>query len=282
MAVKIFIDPGHGGADSGVTQGSRKEKDDVLKLGLAVQKLLNQQSNFQVIMSRTTDTEPTLAERCKKANDNNVDYVLSLHRNGGGGAGPEAWVHSQATRSTINKAKCVLDNLGTLIGKSRGVKKGAPSYTDFAINRDSDAPSCLLEVGFLDNSSDNSNFDDNFNQIAKAIAKGVCEAMGQKYIETVEYTAMNAAPGDRSSFVLASKLLIKACNAVNLTKESVDLNGIYGVGTGKATKDLQKTCKLAENGIINDDFLLKIYDLLVKKIKYNSETIEKVRDIVGD
>ena len=41
--VKICLDPGHGGTDSGALLGKRYEKDDVLRLALAVKPLLEAQ-----------------------------------------------------------------------------------------------------------------------------------------------------------------------------------------------------------------------------------------------
>ena len=40
MAYKIVIDPGHGGSDWGATYEGRKEKDDNLRLALAVGRIL--------------------------------------------------------------------------------------------------------------------------------------------------------------------------------------------------------------------------------------------------
>ena len=42
--IRIFIDPGHGGSDSGAVLGKRNESDDVLKLGLAIGEKLNGKS----------------------------------------------------------------------------------------------------------------------------------------------------------------------------------------------------------------------------------------------
>ena len=40
MAYKIIIDPGHGGSDSGATYNGRQEKDDALRMAMAVGDLL--------------------------------------------------------------------------------------------------------------------------------------------------------------------------------------------------------------------------------------------------
>lgn len=52
--VKICLDPGHGGTDPGALLGKRYEKDDVLRLALAVKPLLEAQG-LGVVMTRTDD-----------------------------------------------------------------------------------------------------------------------------------------------------------------------------------------------------------------------------------
>ena len=53
MAI-IVIDAGHGGFDNGAMYQGRKEKDDNLRLALAVGQILEQQG-YDVIYTRTTD-----------------------------------------------------------------------------------------------------------------------------------------------------------------------------------------------------------------------------------
>ena len=50
---KIFIDPGHGGANLGATYGKRKESEDVFRLASAVAEKLGTQEQVEVRMSRT-------------------------------------------------------------------------------------------------------------------------------------------------------------------------------------------------------------------------------------
>ena len=180
MAKIICIDPGHGGVQPGAVNGSRKEKDDVLKMALAVQKLLVKQG-IKVVMTRTTDKDVEIMDRCAIANNADADYFISIHRNSGGGTGHEAWVLSSATSATTAKAKTIVDNICKVDGKNRGVKKGAVSYSDFGVNKYSNMPSCLLELGFIDSSADNTSFDKHFDAFALAIAKGLCAAVGVTY-----------------------------------------------------------------------------------------------------
>jgi N-acetylmuramoyl-L-alanine amidase len=80
----IVIDPGHGGKDSGTTStagGKRlREKDYTLDWARRVQRLLVA-DGWNVILTRSTDTEISLAERVAIAQRNRADLFLSLHFN---------------------------------------------------------------------------------------------------------------------------------------------------------------------------------------------------------
>lgn len=186
MAKKIYIDAGHGGDSIGATYKGRKEQDDCLRLALAVGKLVAAQG-IEVKYSRTTDVNPDLTGRCNEANSWGANYFISIHRNAfkpEQANGVEAYVYSKCTVGgvTYNKAKTIVDDVCKATGfKNRGVKRGAPSYTDFAVNRVTNMSSCLLECGFIDNSADNKIFDSKFDAMATAIAKGLCTAVGVTY-----------------------------------------------------------------------------------------------------
>ncbi len=186
---KIYIDPGHGGENPGASYNGRKESADVYNMALKVRELLEKQNGISVYLSRTADTDPSLMSRTAEANNLGADYFLSIHRNAfypNKATGIEAWVISTADTDgrAVNKAKTLVDGLCSVTGlKNRGVKKGAPSYTDYAVNRYSKAYSCLLELGFIDNDTDNRQWDMCFDEMAESIAKSLCEIVGEKYVE---------------------------------------------------------------------------------------------------
>lgn len=196
MSKTIFIDAGHGGDSIGASYKGRLEQDDTLKLALAVGKLLKAQG-IKVVYSRTTNVNPTLNQRTTRANDANADYFISIHRNAfkpNQANGVEAWVYSKCSKTgkTYKMAQTIVDNVCLATGfLDRGVKLGAPSYSDYAVNRDSNMDSCLLECGFIDSDKDNKIFDTKFDAIALAIAKGLCSAVGQEFkaVETKPVTS---------------------------------------------------------------------------------------------
>lgn len=204
--MKIFIDPGHGGSSIGATYKGRVEQDDCLKLALKVRDLLLQQKNVEVKMSRTWDTNPELEDRAADANAWGAGYFLSLHRNAfepNKASGVEMWIYSGCATGgdTYNKAKIILDNVCKATGfKNRGIKNGAPSYKDFAVNKYTKMSSCLAEVGFIDSDSDNAIFDKKFNEMAVAIAKGIYEGNGGKWAEISTKTE-EKAPAENDGYL---------------------------------------------------------------------------------
>ncbi|MEM3342538.1 MAG: N-acetylmuramoyl-L-alanine amidase, partial [Thermoplasmata archaeon] len=86
QGLRIALDPGHGGTDTGLTgidgAGYPDEKDICLEIALSAGSTLNR-SGAQIIYTRTTDFNVSLAERCTAANSANAHLFLSIHLNGG-------------------------------------------------------------------------------------------------------------------------------------------------------------------------------------------------------
>ena len=64
----IVIDAGHGGADPGAVFEGRQEKDDTLRLALAVGKIL-EENGQNVIYTRTTDVYQTPFQKATIGNE---------------------------------------------------------------------------------------------------------------------------------------------------------------------------------------------------------------------
>ena len=78
------LQPAHGGEDPGAVYKERKEKDDNLKLTLAVGKIL-EENGVDVVYTRTTDIYQTPFEKAKAANEAGADFFISFHRNSSSG-----------------------------------------------------------------------------------------------------------------------------------------------------------------------------------------------------
>ena len=79
---RIVLDPGHGGHDPGAV-GPRNlyEKDVVLDIALKLKKILGQEQEFEVFLTRETDVFIPLEQRTAIANSKNADMFISIHAN---------------------------------------------------------------------------------------------------------------------------------------------------------------------------------------------------------
>ncbi len=80
--VRVMLDPGHGGKDSGaVGPTGLREKDVVLAIGRMVREKLSRTGEYDVRMTRDTDVFIPLEERTAMANKSRADVFVSLHIN---------------------------------------------------------------------------------------------------------------------------------------------------------------------------------------------------------
>jgi N-acetylmuramoyl-L-alanine amidase len=133
----------------------------------------------------------------KKAHPNGKAFYISIHSNIGGGSGYEVWVHNQAIQSTINMAANIVQSLNketgfpirstNVKGQPAGVRFGYAGdiNANYAVNRDTAMPSCLVEHLFMDNPIEAEQLaTDSFrNKVAVANCKAICQYYGVPYVE---------------------------------------------------------------------------------------------------
>ena len=174
----IVIDPGHGGGDPGAVNGSKHEKDATLAIAKKVAcKLI--EAGYRVALTRSTDRELTLAERCRFSNEKGADAFISIHLNAASNKtaeGLETWRYQNVGHTTKKLAD---DVHAELIAATGAVNRGVKTTTAFYVLKHTKAPAILVECGFISNSAE---CKDLFNatyqaKIAQAIAKGVKRAI---------------------------------------------------------------------------------------------------------
>jgi N-acetylmuramoyl-L-alanine amidase len=79
----VLIDPAHGGDEVGVMVDKVREKDLNLNLALMIRQEAQKGTNFEVLLTRSTDRTMTVSERIKAIGASNPDCLLVLHANAG-------------------------------------------------------------------------------------------------------------------------------------------------------------------------------------------------------
>lgn len=175
MSKTIIIDPGHGGFDPGAVYENRKEKDDNLRLALAVGQEL-QNAGYQIIYTRTDDRYDSPYDKAQIANSAGGDLFLSFHRNFAETPdlyqGVQALVYDKNPLA-LRVAKNVNEELESIGFKNLGIE----SRKELVVLRRTSMPAVLLEVSFINSAEDNRLFDEKFDAIANAIATGVERAL---------------------------------------------------------------------------------------------------------
>ena len=171
----VVLDAGHGGSDPGAVFGTRREKDDNLRLALAVRQLLQAQG-INVIMTRSNDIFVSLTQRSNISNSNNANLFVSIHRNSSvnnTANGVENYIFTTAGATTAYNAHMALNEIADVgVQNNRGVIRAS-----FSVLRNTNAPAMLLEMGFITNATDNILFDQHLAAYANAIAKGIINSL---------------------------------------------------------------------------------------------------------
>ncbi|MFR8813878.1 MAG: N-acetylmuramoyl-L-alanine amidase [Lachnospiraceae bacterium] len=190
MSKTIIIDPGHGGFDPGAVYENRKEKDDNLRLALAVGQEL-QNAGYQIIYTRTDDRYDSPYDKAQIANSAGGDLFLSFHRNFAETPdlyqGVQALVYDKNPLA-LRVAKNVNEELESIGFKNLGIE----SRKELVVLRRTSMPAVLLEVSFINSAEDNRLFDEKFDAIANAIATGVERAL--PLIKSKETSASSMPP----------------------------------------------------------------------------------------
>lgn len=177
---RLCFDYGHGGADSGACYKGRKESNDVLSLGKAVAAEVRRHG-ITVDETRTSDATVSLNDRSNFENRNAYDYFISFHRNAykpQKANGAETYTYLSASTKAKALAEKIQAGLVSIGFINRGVKTA-----NYYVLRETRCPAVLIEMGFIDNSSDNDLFDSKRNEIVKAIAKAILSQLGIVYKE---------------------------------------------------------------------------------------------------
>ena len=192
----IFLDPGHGGRDSGAYYYNVAEKDLNMQVYRKLRKKL-EELGYKVLTSRDSDIDVDfITERSRMVNKTNSDIFISIHFNATGNAyskssGIQTYSYSDEPDypSKINpywhnhpdrmsESKRLAAAIHSSLLAETGAKDAGLLERSFAILRETAKPAVLLELGYIDNFAENQQIRDSHYQdkLVAGIVKGI-----QKY-----------------------------------------------------------------------------------------------------
>ncbi|MBL0883139.1 MAG: N-acetylmuramoyl-L-alanine amidase [Chitinophagaceae bacterium] len=150
--LKIAIDAGHGGTNTGATgvKAKASEKVYTLRFAKALQKYLKLKGVKQIIMTRTDDTTFDNKDRILWLQEQNPDVLISLHLN-------------SSANTNVSGTSTYYKHIGfrplthTILKRMLELKLnefGNIGSFNFALNSPTDFPNALVEIAFLSNEAD--------------------------------------------------------------------------------------------------------------------------------
>ena len=223
----VVMDAGHGGYDAGASNGDRLEKNDNLRMTLAIGRTL-QSCGVNVIYTRDTDVFIPLIDRSRISNNANADLFVSIHRNSNvnpAANGFEVHTYTNPSAKSTLLANNIIAAVGTEgIQTNRGVIK-----SNFSVLRNTTAPAVLVEANFISNEKDNQLFDAYFEALVQHIAEGILTTLGINCDETSGAGGGGSAGG---TSVVSVRSIQSTLNEKYGAGLKVD--GLYGPNTKRA------------------------------------------------
>lgn len=236
----IILDAGHGGFDAGASYEGRREKDDTLRLTLAVGEQL-ESMGFPVVYTRTTDIYQRPVDKARIGNQSGGDYFVSIHRN------------SAAQPNRYSGVQTLVYNDSGVIGQmARNINAeleevgfnniNVEERKDLAVLRRTSMPALLVEAGFINSDKDNAIFDEQFQEMVNAIAQGIENTVGGAQKDTTNTIRVNRSKRDGRMFGVQvglfrryenAQYLLEALVEQGYTAEIKDENGYFVVVVGE-------------------------------------------------
>lgn len=172
----VVLDAGHGGSDPGaISVTKKKEKDFNLDVVLKVKELLQNEPNINLVLTRESDTYPTLSDRVKMAEDVKADIFISVHANSGSASA--SGVETYYTRAASQDLAKVMHKH---LVQASGLADRKVRTQSLHVTRETTMPAVLLECGYLSNKNDDALLatDEYRSRVAQGIVDGIKEYLG--------------------------------------------------------------------------------------------------------
>jgi N-acetylmuramoyl-L-alanine amidase len=170
--LKIAVDAGHGGAQTGAAGLTTKilEKDYTLKMAKELEAALKKKG-AEVFMTRAHDTDIVMIDRLRMLQEQAPDVLISVHLNSSG---------NKTVKGTSTYYRYIGFRPLTVAILDRMLELGLNNFGNigafnFSLSGPTEYPNCLVEVAFLSNEEDEKRIlDPKFHKdVAKKIVKGL-------------------------------------------------------------------------------------------------------------
>lgn len=146
--IKIVLDPGHGGEETGVCAFGVEEKDVNLKISKQIRKALKKRG-ADVYMTRKRDKYTPLYQRVAFADKKEGDILLSIHQNSLLNPQDVVKKHGVGVYYYNPQAKELAQKLQDELVRETGFRDDGVNFASFALTRPTNPVSVLVECGYL-------------------------------------------------------------------------------------------------------------------------------------
>lgn len=177
---KIYLDPGHGGTDSGAAANGMVEKNITLDIALRTRTILLNNWNVSVRMSRASDITRSLTFRTDDANAWGANLFVSIHINAGGGSGFESYVYPGSGARTLRLQDDVHAAVLANMREVGSVTNRGQKQANFHVLRETAMSAVLTENLFIDTTHDANllRLDEFRQRTARGHARGIARFLG--------------------------------------------------------------------------------------------------------
>lgn len=187
MAYDVCLDPGHGKSTAGKRSPDSTYFEYEFNRDVSWRiKAHLERCGLKVLLTVNDDSDPSLAQRCKIANNSGARIVASIHSNAAG----DGWNKANYWMCGILAKGGSAEKLGKAIEaetqKLFSIKSNGVEARNWAMVRDTRAPAVLIEHGFHTNKDWLEGVlktDIGRAKCAEADAKGICKYLGVAWKE---------------------------------------------------------------------------------------------------
>lgn len=238
--MKIFVDAGHNysGWNTGAVGNGMREQDITFDVAAELGRILREHG-CEVMLSRPTlqtnlgtDNSSSINARWQMSNAWGADYFISIHVNAGGGTGAETLY---ARADALDFARSVQDVYSE---QMRLRNRRVWQRTDLGVLRNTNCPSILLELAFIDSPLTNPDVEilrSKRPEMAAAVAKGVLDYIGRDALPIQPPAAdpPSASPEPSPSTIVRYNIITELPSWARSTIEKLVQRGaLQGDGVG--------------------------------------------------